>query len=171
MGTMMAGGMVLQWPLGRLSDMVDRRWVMGAASAAAAAAAVFASLEDDPGPRLYICVFLFGGFCLSQYSMVVALTNDHLRPAEIVPASGTIVLLSGLVSITGPLMVALGIQSLGLNSFFLMPAAVLVLMAVISIWRVLNIPALPPEYKTHSTIQAPVAPVGSVLHPEEKTPS
>ena len=168
MGAIMAGGMVLQWPLGKLSDHIDRRWVMGFSSICAAMAAVAAGGESAPGWWLYGYAFLFGGCCLSQYSLVVALTQDHLRPAEIVPASGTIVMLSGLVSVSGPLMVAAGISRWGLDSFFPMLAGVLSVMAVISFWRVLTVPALPPEYKTHSTIQAPVTPVGSVLHPEEK---
>jgi MFS family permease len=168
MGSIMGGGMILQWPLGRISDLVDRRWVMGVASLCAVAAAVMASDELVAGNRLYLFAFLFGGFCLSQYSLVVALIQDHLRPAEIIPASGTIVLLSGLVSVCGPLMVALGMQVFGLDSFFLMLAVALFLMAVISIWRAMFVPALPPEYKTHSTIQVPAIAVGSVLHPEEK---
>ncbi|MEP5766623.1 MAG: MFS transporter [Halieaceae bacterium] len=168
MGSMMAGGMVLQWPLGKLSDLVDRRWVMGFASIFAVVAALFAAGETEAGWEMYAYVFLFGGFCLSQYSLIVALTHDHLRPAEIVPASGTIVMLSGWVSISGPLMVAFGIGTFGLYTFFPMLAAVLLLMAVISILRVIFVPALPQEYKTHSTMQAPATPVGSVLHPEEK---
>jgi MFS family permease len=168
MGSLMAGGMVLQWPLGKLSDHMDRRWVMGVASICAVVAALFAGEQTQAGWWLYGYAFLFGGFCLSQYSLVVALTHDHLRPAEIIPASGTIVMLSGWVSITGPLMVAYGLGSFGLHSFFPMMAGVLLLMAVISIWRVIFVPALPLEYKTHSTMQAAATPVGSVLHPEEK---
>jgi MFS family permease len=168
MGSLMAGGMVLQWPLGKLSDHIDRRWVMGVASICAVVAALFAGEQTQAGWWLYGYAFLFGGFCLSQYSLVVALTHDHLRPAEIIPASGTIVMLSGWVSITGPLMVAYGLGSFGLQSFFPMMAGVLLLMAVISIWRVIFVPALPPEYKTNSTLQAAATPVGSVLHPEEK---
>jgi MFS family permease len=168
MGAIMGGGMIVQWPLGRLSDLVDRRWVMGFASLCAVAAAVFASREQVAGNALYLYAFLFGGFCLSQYSLVVALIQDHLRPAEIIPASGTIVLLSGLISVCGPIMVAVSMHWLGLESFFLTMAAVLLMMAIISIWRALFVPALPPEYKTHSTIQVPAIAVGSVLHPEEK---
>ena len=168
MGAIMGGGMILQWPLGRISDLVDRRWVMGFSSLCAVAAAVMASEERVAGTGLYVYAFLFGGFCLSQYSLVVALIHDHLRPAEIIPASGTIVLLSGLVSVFGPLMVALGMRVFGLDSFFLMLAVALFLMAVISIWRAIFVPPLPPEYKTHSTIQVPAIAVGSVLHPEEK---
>jgi MFS family permease len=168
MGSIMAGGMVLQWPLGKLSDLIDRRWVMGGASICAVIAALFAGEEVQAGWTLYAYAFLFGGFCLSQYSLVVALTHDHLRPAEIVPASGTIVMLSGWVSISGPLMVAYGLTAFGLGSFFPMMAGVLLLMAIISIWRAIFVPALPPEYKTHSTLQAAANPVGSMLHPEEK---
>ncbi len=168
MGSIMGGGMILQWPLGRISDLVDRRWVMGFASLCAVAAALMASAEQVAGNMLYLYAFLFGGFCLSQYSLIVALIHDHLRPAEIIPASGTIVLLSGLVSVFGPLMVALGMRVFGLDSYFLMLAVALFLMAIISIWRALFVPALPPEYKTQSTIQVPAIAVGSVLHPEEK---
>jgi len=168
MGALLGGAMLLQWPLGQLSDRVDRRWVLGGASILAGVAAVYAAEETTAGPRLYVAAFVFGGFCLSQYSLVVALIHDHLRPAEITPASGTIVLLSGIVSVAGPLTVSVVQASFGLKSFFLLMAGVLFLMAAVSIWRVLTIPALPPEYKTTTILQAPVTAVGSVLHPEEK---
>jgi MFS family permease len=168
MAAMMAGGMVLQWPIGHISDLIDRRWVMGAACILAAGAAAMASRHDSASTELYVLVFLFGGFTLSLYSLVVALTNDHLRPSEIIPASGTIVLVSGLASVTGPLTAAYLMHTLGLHSFFLMIAGVLILMAIISIWRVLTIDALPVEYKTQSVLQAATAPVGTVLHAEDE---
>ncbi len=168
MGALLGGAMLLQWPLGQLSDMVDRRWILGGASILAGVAAVYAAAETAAGPRLYAAAFVFGGFCLSQYSLVVALIHDHLRPAEMTPASGTIVLLSGIVSVTGPLTVSFVQASFGLESFFLLMAGLLFLMAAISILRVLTIPALPAAYKTTTTMQASVAAVGAVLHPEEK---
>lgn len=168
MGSMMAGGMILQWPLGKLSDHMDRRWVLGGASIVALIAALAASGETVASDKLYILAFVFGGFCLSLYSIVAALTNDHLRPSEIVPASGTMVLLAGLTSITGPITVAFCMDVFGLDSFFLVLAVALFFMAVISIWRVLTIPALPEEYKTLSSIQVATNPVGTVLHAEEE---
>lgn len=168
MGAIMGGGMILQWPLGKLSDMVDRRWVMGGASIVAAIAAIIASQEVSASIQLYALAFVFGGFSLSLYPLVVALTHDHLRPSEIVPASGTIILIGGLTSVTGPISVALWLQIFGLQSFFLSLAGGLLLMASISIWRVITIPALPPEYKTQSTLQTATNPVGTVLHAEEE---
>ena len=168
MAAIMGGGMVLQWPLGKLSDMMDRRWVMGGAAIAAAVAAVAASQQQSASTQLYILAFVFGGFSLSIYPLVVALTHDHLRPNEIVPASGTIILIGGLTSVTGPITVAYCLAHFGLQSFFLSLALALLLMAIISIWRVLTIPALPAEYKTEATLQAATTPVGMVLHAEDE---
>lgn len=168
MAAMMAGAMFVQWPLGKVSDLMDRRWVMAFSSVIAMIAAYYASLEPQASTRLYVLVFIFGGFCLSLYPLVAALSNDHLRPAEIVPASGTMVLISGLVSITGPMTVAFWMDTFGLNSYFLVLAVALFCMAVISLWRVMTIPALPERYKTQSTLQVASSPVGTVLHVEEQ---
>lgn len=170
MGAMMAGGMILQWPLGKLSDTIDRRWVIGFSSLLGVVIALMMSFMNEASNWLYGLVFLFGGCSLSLYSIVVAFTNDHLRPAEIVPASGTIILISGLTSISGPLTAVFWLKIFGLESFFILIAASLLGMGIISIWRVLTIPALPAEYKVQSTLQAAPAPVGTILHAEEELP-
>tara|TARA_B110000908_G_scaffold86253_1_gene103022 strand:+ start:61 stop:1311 length:1251 start_codon:yes stop_codon:yes gene_type:complete len=174
MGAMMAGGMILQWPLGKLSDMVDRRWVICVACLMAVLFALLISRESEASIRLYVLIFMFGGCSLSLYSIVVALTNDHLRPSEIVPASGTIVLISGLTSITGPITAVFWLQIFGLQSFFVLLASCLLILAGISLWRLLTIEALPSEYKGQVILQAATAPVGTILHAEDEpieTPS
>ena len=168
MGAMMAGGMILQWPLGKLSDMVDRRWVMSVACLFAVFFALLISRESEASIRLYLLIFMFGGCSLSLYSIVVALTNDHLRPSEIVPASGTIVLISGLTSITGPITAVFWLQIFGLQSFFVLLASCLLLLAGISLWRLLTIEALPSGYKGQVILQAATAPVGTILHAEDE---
>jgi len=170
MGALMAGGMILQWPLGKISDHIDRRWVIGLSSLVAAAIAILISFETTASAKLYLLAFVFGGFSLSMYSVVVALTNDHLRPHEIVPASGTVILIAGITSVTGPITAVVWQQSLGEQSLFLLLATSLLLLAAISIWRVLTIPALPAEYKTQSTLQAAAIQVGTILHAEEEQP-
>jgi len=169
MGAMMAGGMILQWPLGKLSDMADRRWVMSIACLIAVLFALLISRESEASIRLYVMIFMFGGCSLSLYSIVVALTNDHLRPSEIVPASGTIVLISGLTSITGPITAVFWLQIFGLQSFFVLLASCLLLLAGISLWRLLTIEALPSEYKGQVILQAATAPVGTILHAEDES--
>lgn len=168
MAAIMGGAMVIQWPLGRLSDRIDRRWVLGVGSMIGAATAVFASRQGAADPLFLVAAFLFGGFSLSQYSIVVASIHDHLKPAEIVPASGTIILISGVVAISGPPSIALVVDLAGIESFFPLLALALLTMASIAIWRARNIPPLPERYKTSTTLQSPVAPVGTLLHADEK---
>ena len=111
---------------------------------------------------------LFFGLTLIGLVLVQWCTAVVFGMGAVYAASGTIVMISGVVAICGPIMVAFGMQWWGLEAYFLMLAAALLLLAVVAIWRVLTVPALPPKYKTHSVIQAPATPVGSVLHPEEK---
>lgn len=109
----------------------------------------------------------FAGFLAgSLWTPKLILQVGHIRTFGAVSALASITILIH-ASFVEPWTWA-GMAMFGLDSFFPMLAAVLLLMAIISIWRVITVPALPLEYKTHSTIQAPVTPVGSVLHPEEK---
>ena len=47
MGAMMAGGMIFPWPLGKISDVVDRRWVMGYSCLAAVVVAIIISFQTE----------------------------------------------------------------------------------------------------------------------------
>ncbi len=132
---------------------------------------IILSFESQASGRLYFLSFLIGGFSLSLYSLVVALTNDHLRPREIIPASGTVILIAGLTSVTGPITAIFWLEIFGLQSFFILLASCLLLLGGISIWRVLTIAPLPAEYKVQSTLQAATVPVGTILHVEEEIPS
>ena len=163
MGCLMMGGMFLQWPLGKLSDKFDRRWIIGLSSIFGAFCSILILFCDRPNLLLYLSTFLFGGFSLSLYSIIVAFTNDHLRPNEITSASGTIILIGGLASMIGPLTSVLWFTKFGAETLFLMFTYSLFLVGIISIYRVLTIPALPRRYKVDSTIQVAPTPIGTIL--------
>jgi MFS family permease len=57
MGALMAGGMVLQWPLGKLSDSIDRRWVMGFSCLLGVCIAMLISFIDEASVWLYALAF------------------------------------------------------------------------------------------------------------------
>ncbi|MGB3554663.1 MAG: MFS transporter, partial [Jannaschia sp.] len=99
-----------QFPAGWVSDRMDRRFVVGGLSivCAGAAAALAAGLLDAVP---FLAAALIGATLLPIYSLCVAYANDQLLPAEIVPASGALVLslnigiLSG--AFAGPIAVGL----------------------------------------------------------------
>jgi MFS family permease len=97
------GGVVLQWPLGKLSDVFDRRKVILAIAISAALAALL--IEVVAGfsfIALLLACALMGGLVLSLYPLFLAYTNDWLEPNQMVAASGTLVLLFGAGAILGP---------------------------------------------------------------------
>jgi MFS family permease len=121
------GGMLLQWPIGHLSDRIDRRRVLtavcfGGSVFALAMLAVSGRYPEAGGyaPLLNLAAFLYGGFAFTVYSLSVAHLNDHLEPAEMMEATGTLLLLYGAGAIFGPLLAGWAMHlagSLGLPAF------------------------------------------------------
>ncbi|MGI9311474.1 MAG: MFS transporter [bacterium] len=102
---------LLQWPIGKLSDRFDRRAVIVAVTALAAAAAALCAYAARLSDWHAIVLFgLFGGFSLPMYALFVAHTNDHLRPDQMVAASGALTLANGIGAILGPLGIALAMD-------------------------------------------------------------
>ena len=140
-GVATLGGMICQFPIGRLSDRIDRRLVIvGLAGLAVPVCAMLASL-DQPASQLmviYSGVAILGGLTLPIYSICVAHTNDQLAPSQIVMASGTLVLILGLGMTLGPILGTLAIGLYGPAGLFMFLAIVqgcTVATALFRLWR------------------------------------
>lgn len=164
MAIMLAGGIVLQWPLGRLSDLVDRRWVLGISMLFSGLAALMI-IGADSLLWWYVWAAVFGAFCFPSYSIVVALVNDFLKPQEIIPATASIAMLSGLSASMAPLIVATLMSYFGIDYLFISLAVICFVLSMVSIYRALFIPWSIDNEKLQSHMQVP-SPIGTVLHGE-----
>ena len=100
-----AGGVVLQWPLGRFSDRIDRRLALSLISAVAALAALAnLFLPTAGGIAAMVVIFAFGGMSFTLYPIAVAHLVDYVDREELLSASSTVLLVNGLGSATGPLL-------------------------------------------------------------------
>jgi len=148
MGLFMAGGVVLQWPIGRLSDRYDRRAVLTVVTFLAAAAALVALLTASAGGLpFYAAIGLLGGMSLPIYSLCLAHTNDYLDPGQVVGASSALVLVTGLGAILGPLAAAAAMSTAGPAGFLWTIAAVHAGIGVFALYRMTRRPAVPVEDK------------------------
>ena len=119
MAAVYLGGLLLQWPLGRLSDRFDRRTVLAGVAWAAAGIALLAVLFGHVWPEMrYLLAGLLGGASLPLYSITVAHTNDNLRPEQMVGASGTIYIFYGIAATIGPILAAFLMDLTGPDAFF-----------------------------------------------------
>lgn len=136
MALIILGAATLQWPIGRLSDHVDRRLVItGVTILAAVACMLTMNLDGIDSARAVVLVVLTGGFSLSIHSLALAYTNDYLAPEEMVGASSALVLVLGLGSICGPIVVGLLFAVIGPPGFFLWLAASHASLAGFAFWR------------------------------------
>ncbi|MCP4326844.1 MAG: MFS transporter [Alphaproteobacteria bacterium] len=143
MGLFTVGGVVLQWPIGRLSDQFDRRIVLTVATFLAAAAALGAmALAARDGLPFFTLVFLFGGMSLPMYSLCIAHTNDYLDAKQIVAASGSLVLVTGAGAVLGPLTVSAMMSVAGAPAFLWSIAVVHVLIGLFALYRMTRRPSV-----------------------------
>jgi MFS family permease len=138
------GGVALQWPVGRLSDRFERRWVLTVVTFAAALVALGAILAPSASlVALTAAAFLYSGMALPIYSLSVAHTNDFLKPDQMVAASSTLVLLYGIGAVGGPLAVGFIMGALGPHAFWGYLAAVHLLLGLFALYRMTRRAARP----------------------------
>lgn len=136
MSIVVAAGALAQWPLGWLSDRVDRRKVIvGALLAAIGADLLMAAPSASTGMTL-AAVAVFGACVLPIYSLCVAHTNDVLGRQHCVAASGGLLLAFGLGAIVGPLVASAAMQAFGAGALFVHAALVHVAFVVFALHRI-----------------------------------
>lgn len=166
MSAVIVGGMALQLPLGRLSDHFDRRRLIMAAGVANAllGVAIFA-WGNRSEPLLFLLAFAFGGFALTLYSVCVAHTNDFLKEADLVEASGALLLAFGIGALLGPLLGSLFMAALGPEGLFLFIAIASAALAVFAVHRARRRAPVPKEEQEKFVAVPQTTPVVHQLDP------
>lgn len=159
------GGFITTWPLGWMSDRMDRRHVIIGASAMAATillALIHFVPLTVPVWLVFIYVAIFGGSVIPTYSIVTAHVNDMVRPGEFVAAAGGLLILLGVGAVIGPIVSGFAMTMfgrLGLLYIFIVAQA---LMAIWGAYRSLQ-RAAPATADKESFVMEPAVPVGTQL--------
>lgn len=135
MSFVILGGVLLQWPLGLLSDYFDRRKVI--ISSFGGAFLVCIGIAATGGSPVFLMAFgaAFGGFCFALYPLCVAHTHDQVTAQERVGASGGLVLSYSLGAVAGPLCAALAMAVVGTQGLFLFIGACAAAITLFGLWR------------------------------------
>lgn len=113
------GGLLLQFPIGWLSDRIDRRRIMLGLAATAAAVMAVAALFPLPFPVLLGVAMVLGGITYPMYSLIIAYTNDYLSKEQMAAASAGLIFLNGFGAVFGPLITGWLMGHVGHRGFFL----------------------------------------------------
>jgi MFS family permease len=118
------GGTLVQVPVGRLSDRMDRRYVIVAICALSAAAGIIIALFSGGRGWMLGSIAVLGVLMLPLYGLSVAHANDRIPRESFVEASATLLLLNSLASVIGPTLAAGVMDALGAHALFFVTAAV-----------------------------------------------
>jgi MFS family permease len=167
LGFMTVGGMLFQFPLGKLSDMVDRRLVIvGAPGLSIPLCLVLASLENPAADLnlLYALVVLLGGLTLPIYSVCMAHMNDHLKPSQVVAASGTLILILAAGMTIGPFLGGMAIEHYGPEGIFYLLSLTAILTVMTTLFRWMYRPARVESRSTAVAVSASLTPEAANLY-------
>ena len=140
------GPILMQWPIGMLSDKFDRRLILTICSFASFSLIISLWLVSINNYKLFIIlIFLYGGVSLPIYSLCITYANDFLSPKQMTAAAGALNLFQSLGMIIGPPIAAINIAIIGIESFLPTISIFHLLLGVFALWRMTQRAPLPQE--------------------------
>ncbi|MDR7146265.1 MFS transporter [Rhizobium sp. BE258] len=161
-------GAVMQFPAGRLSDRIDRRYVLAAMSGLAALAGILIVLFSPSDPFWVIgLVVFYGAVANTLYPIAVAHANDFASSEDFVKVSGGLLLLYGIGTVIGPTIGGPVMSMVSPHALFLVTAIAHVLIAAYAIIRSRLRAAIHPDARdAYTTIPTATSPM---ITPESMT--
>ncbi len=148
-------GALMQWPLGRLSDLTDRRFVIVGTAICASVSGILLSSWPEPSITLLIVLAsAFGGFAMPLYAVAVAHANDFADDDSFVATAGGLLLVYGIGAAAGPLIASGLMQYTGTDGLFVFTTIVHGALVVFTILRV-RIRAAPAEQDRSDFVAGP----------------
>ena len=134
---MLLGGAVIgMWPLGKLSDSIDRRKAMLFALSIVIIASVSLAVLEPTGWMLSAFALVFGASAWPLYSMASAHLNDHANSDQRVRANAGLLVMYGIGAASGPLLAAATNTLMDSPSgLFIFTTLVAILTVLTTLWR------------------------------------
>ena len=159
LSTVILGGMAMQWPLGMISDRVDRRvmliGVFGLVTAVSTMMAVTSMLPFTLPFELWLVLAAsFGGTAFCVNALCVSHVNDVMTDGDRVSVSAGLLLLFGAGAIISPVIAGFTMSWFGPGGMFAQIAAVAAFGTVFAIIR-RRARTAPPDAQKEPFVAAP----------------
>ncbi len=104
MAVTIGAGLLAQWPVGWLSDRLDRSRMIQLNAIVLTGVVLLIAVAVLPEPGLMLMTGLFGVLAFTLYPLAVALANDHVEQEHRVLLSAMLLVTFGLGASVGPLL-------------------------------------------------------------------
>jgi MFS family permease len=149
MSIAVVAGAIVQIPIGRLSDRMDRRYVLAVAAAIGAVSGLLLVAIRPVEPWIIMAMIAFyGAMAYALYSVAVAHANDFAGPQDFVKISGGLLLLYGLGTIVGPLLGSKAMEQAGPEGLFIVTGIAQALISIYALVRMVQRAAIADNLKS-----------------------
>jgi MFS family permease len=129
------GALLFQYPLGWVSDRMDRRKLIAITAFVAGLASLMGMFLGGNFYILLASAFLIGGLSNPLYSLLIAYTNDFLQHEDMAAASAGLLFVNGVGAIAGPVLIGYAMQVVGPSGYFILLAVVLLALTGYALYR------------------------------------
>jgi MFS family permease len=132
------GSLLFQWPLGWLSDHIDRRIVIAGLASGTSVVSGLIVINSATGGSVGVIVgfALWGGLALCIYAVCVAHASDLVETSRIVPTISTLLTCWAVGMIIGPMLAAALMERIGASGLFVYSGIVSLSVAVFVVIRI-----------------------------------
>lgn len=162
------GGFVLQWPLGQVSDMLDRRKVLsfiGFGTCFMAIVLLFVS--TDSFGFLLVLLAMLGGFAFTIYPLSISHGSDRVQSKDVVAAMASFGLAYSLGAVAGPVLASYSMQYFGPKGIFVFIGVVGLFLGLYAFYRIFKAAPVIKEEKTRYQNIHKTSPISSELYTKE----
>jgi MFS family permease len=145
MASTIFGGMALQYPVGRLSDFLERRLLLVIVSVLAGGVSILIMLFTHNVWLLVTLCFFLGGLTFTLYPLCISHACDYLDANDFVAGTQGLLLAYSVGSTIGPLLAPVFMHFFGSNGLFVFFLVVTVLLALFFVWRKTQRASVPSE--------------------------
>ena len=178
---------IFQWPLGYISDKMDRRKVLLFSAILGIVFCIMSILFSgtslpnaftqnltkfnyfstvlDKG-KLFLFVTLLAGSTLTMFPIILAYVNDNISKDKFVAAGSGLNIIFGLGAMGGPIICSIAMEQFGPNGFFLYIIIFLVLMVFFGTYRITQNPYEENPESTFTPLPKDITPLGIELDPD-----
>ncbi len=170
-GSFIFGGLLLQIPIGWLSDRFDRRTVLCNVLAGATMvcfAGLAAGRLGDPLPVVLALAALLGGAISHVYPLAIAQAFDYLDRERYVAGASRMLMAFSVGAVAGPLVSSIAMSWLGPHAFFGYIGAIAGLLTAFVLYRMGRRKPLPVEEQLDFVALPRMSPVAAQLYPDAK---
>ena len=145
MALVIFGGMFLQYPVGKISDYIERRLVLLILSSLTIVISLCVVYFFNWSYILYVLLFILGGLTFTLYPVSISHACDGLDQKDIISGTQGILLTYSFGATAGPFVAPVFLLFFNANGLFYYMISVCSLLTLFLCWRKASIPSTPQE--------------------------